>query len=116
MVSEHGSTLGLDGWCVGHAFMSISYVFSYPCCMWLMHPCCVDNGGSGVTMEVVMVLSSIFFHECIIDCELFSLMYCSCMLSYMFLHIVHEFLVYVGSHISHAFMLSMYACLCEVIC
>ena len=28
MVLEHGSPLGLDGQCVGHALMSVSYVFS----------------------------------------------------------------------------------------
>ena len=28
MVSEHGSTLRLDGRCVGHAFKSVAYVFS----------------------------------------------------------------------------------------
>ena len=28
MVSEHGSPLGLDGWCVGHAFILGVYVFS----------------------------------------------------------------------------------------
>ena len=27
MVSEHGFPLELDGRCVGHAFMSITYVF-----------------------------------------------------------------------------------------
>ena len=27
MVSKHVSCLGLDGWCVGHAFMLIAYVF-----------------------------------------------------------------------------------------
>lgn len=27
MVSEHGSPLRLDGRCVGHAFMSVVYVF-----------------------------------------------------------------------------------------
>ena len=27
VVSEHGSTLGLDGRCVGHAFMLVTYVF-----------------------------------------------------------------------------------------
>lgn len=27
MVSEHGSPLGLDEWCVGHAFMPVTYVF-----------------------------------------------------------------------------------------
>jgi len=28
VVLEHGSRLGLDGWCVGHAFISVSCVFS----------------------------------------------------------------------------------------
>ena len=28
VVSEHGSTLGVDGKCVDHAFMLVSYVFS----------------------------------------------------------------------------------------
>lgn len=27
MVLEHGSPLGLDGLCAGHAFMSVAYVF-----------------------------------------------------------------------------------------
>ena len=27
MVSEHGSPLILDGLCIGHAFMSVAYVF-----------------------------------------------------------------------------------------
>ena len=27
MVSEHGSTLRLDGWCIVHAFMLVAYVF-----------------------------------------------------------------------------------------
>lgn len=27
VVSEHGSPLRLDGMCVGHAFMSVAYVF-----------------------------------------------------------------------------------------
>ena len=26
MVSKHGSTLRLDGWCFGHAFKSLAYV------------------------------------------------------------------------------------------
>lgn len=26
MVSEHGSPLGLDGWCVGHAYILVAYV------------------------------------------------------------------------------------------
>ena len=59
VVSERGSTLGLDGWCVGHAFMLVAYVFSmlvfYMC---LFHSCCVGHGGNGVTMEVLMMLLS----------------------------------------------------------
>ena len=73
MVLEHGSTLGLDGQCVGHAFMLVAYVFSmlvvYMCCL---HPCCVGHGG--VAMEVLMVLFSTCFHDCMIGYVLFMLM------------------------------------------
>ena len=51
VVSEHGSTLGLDGWCVGHAFMSFAYMCSP--CLWSMYFLCMhggDHGCSGVTM------------------------------------------------------------------
>ena len=27
MVSGHGSPLGLDGWCFGHALMEVAYMF-----------------------------------------------------------------------------------------
>ena len=30
MVSKNGSTLELDGWCVGHVFLMVSYVFIIP--------------------------------------------------------------------------------------
>ena len=57
MVSEHGSTLRLDGWCVDHAFMLVACVCSmFVAYMCLLHPCCVGHGGSGVAMEGLMVL------------------------------------------------------------
>ena len=43
MVSEHGSPLGLDGWCVGHAFMSVAYMCSL--CLWFMCLLCMHGGG-----------------------------------------------------------------------
>ena len=68
MVSEHGSTLRLDGKCVYHAFMLVAYVFSilvvYMC---LLHPCCVGHGGIGVSMEGLMVLLSKKFHVYVTD-------------------------------------------------
>ena len=92
MVLEHGSTLELDGLCVGHAFMSIYYVFSHPCCMWLLPLHCVGHGGSGVAMEVLMMLFSTCYHECMTECVLFLFMLshilvmlvcCPCMVAYV---------------------------------
>ena len=82
MVSEHGSTLGLDGQCVGHDFMLVAYVFSMLVVyMWVLHLCCVSHGGSGFTMEVLMVLLSTCCHECMTSYVLFTLMYCPCTLA-----------------------------------
>ena len=95
MVLEHGSTLRMDGKCVDHAFMLVSYVFSmlvvYMC---FFHPCCVSNGGSGVAMEMLMVLLSTCCHKCMIGYVFLMLMYCLCMFAYILLHIVHAFLAY----------------------
>ena len=114
---KQGLTLVPDGWCVGHVLMLVEYVFSmFLVHMCLLHPCCVGHGGSGFAMEVLMLLLSTRCHKCMIGYALLFLMYCSCMLSYMFLHIVHAFLFYARSHIVNAFMFSMYAFLCEVIC
>ena len=117
LVSEHGSTLRLDGQCVDHAFMLVAYVLSmlviYMC---LLHLFCVGHGSSGVTMEGLMVLLSTCFHECMTGYMLFLLMYSSCTLTYMLLYVVYALLVYARSHIGYACMFSMYACLCEVIC
>ena len=116
MVSEHGSTLGLYGQCVDHAFMLVSYVFSmlvvYMC---LFHMCCVGHGDNGVAMEVLMVLLLACCHECMTGYVLLILLYCSCTLAYILLHIVHAFLVYARSHIGHVCVLSVYACLCDAI-
>ena len=93
MVSKHHSTLGLDGWHVDHAFMLIASICSmcvvYMC---LLHLCCVGHGG--VTMEVLMVLLSTCCHECMTRYARLLLMYCSCTLVYILLHIVHAFLAY----------------------
>ena len=50
MISEHGSTVGLDGWCVGHVSLLVGYVFlipmvhvlvafvfCWPWCLWCRH-------------------------------------------------------------------------------
>ena len=95
MVSEHGSTLGLDGSCVGHAFLLVAYVFSILVVyMWLMHPRCVGHGGSGVAMEVLTMLLSTCCHDCMIGYVLFFLMYFPFMLSCMMLRVVHAFISY----------------------
>ena len=113
MVSENGSNLVLDGQCVDHAFMLVSYVFSmlevHICLLYL---CCVGHGGSGVTTEVLMVLLSTCCHECMTGYGLLALMYFSCMCAYIFLHIVYALLVYIRSHVGPACVLSIYAFLC----
>ena len=77
MVSEHGSTLGINGRCVGHAFILVAYVFSmvvvYMCSL---HRCCVGNCGSSVTMEVLGVLLSTCCHACMPGYVLIMLVYC----------------------------------------
>ena len=97
-------------WLFMLGYMSLMLVYG----MFLLHPCCVGNGG--VLMEVLMVLLSTCHHECMTSYVWFFLMYCSCTLSYMLLHVVYAFLVYVRSHIGHACVFSMFSCLCDVIC
>jgi len=51
VVSKHGSPLGLDGWCVGHACMLVAYMCSL--CLCSMYFLCRHGGGhgcSGLTM------------------------------------------------------------------
>ena len=113
MLSKHGSTLGLMGGvlimhlCWFHVFIMLVV---HIC---LLHPCFFGHGGSGVAMEVLIVLSSTCYHEYMIGYLLLNIMYCSCILSYVFLHIVYAFLVYDRSHIGHACVFSVYACLCD---
>ena len=84
--------------------------------MCFLHPCCVGHGGCGVTMEVLMVWFSTCCHKCMTNFVLFTLMYCMRTLAYMLLHVVYALLVYVRSHIGHAYVVFLYACLCDVIC
>ena len=90
--------------------------FSQLWCMCLLHLFFLGHGGGGVTMEVLMVWFSTCCHECMISYVLFMLMYCSCTLAYILVHVVYAFLVYARSHIGHACVLSVYAYLCDAIC
>jgi len=42
---EHGSPHGLDGWCVGHEFMSVAYMCYL--CLWSMCMLCMLGVGHG---------------------------------------------------------------------
>lgn len=62
MVLEHDSTLGLDGKCVGHGLMLVAYVFCMlVVCLFFFHLNCVGHGGSGVDMEVLVMLFSLMY-------------------------------------------------------
>ena len=90
--------------------------FSYLGCMCLFHMCCFGHDGSGVTMKGLMVLFSTCCHESMTSYVLLMLVYCSCTLAYMLLHVMYAFFAYARSHIGHAYVLSMYAFFCDVIC
>ena len=56
MVSEHGSPLGLDGRCVGHACMSVACVSLTLAFHVLVALCNVDHGCSKVVMRSLMLI------------------------------------------------------------
>lgn len=96
MVSDHDSTLRIDGTCVVHYFLLVPYVFLIPrfyalvasgfCCPWWQM--CHHGHVDGVVVNMLLLM----------------LVYCSCMLAYILLHICH------------VSVLSIYAFSRDVIC
>ena len=62
--------------------------------MFLLHLCSVGHGGSGVSMEVLMELLLTCCHEYMTSYVLLMLVYYSCTLAYILLHIGHALLAY----------------------
>ena len=71
------------------------------CCMWLLRLHCVGHGGSGVFMEVLMMLLLICCHKYMIYCVLFMFMHCACTFSYILLYVVYAYLGYARSPLGH---------------
>lgn len=66
MVSKYGLPLGLDGWCVGHAYISVKYVFFM---LWTMCFLCMHGGGHccrcfAMWKLMMLLLGSIVMNAC----------------------------------------------------
>ena len=81
----HNMVQPLD-WMGSVLIMQLCWFRMFLVCLWCMclfHPCCVGHGGSGVAMEVLIVLLLTCYHECMASYVILMLVYCSCTIAYI---------------------------------